>query len=76
MLAFYILPYSVIGFSCNSLMTVEEQQTLSHVHVQFYSGASDLLLEYFDVQFRIQVSEEGSATKGMFLSTTITNRLH
>ena len=66
MLAFYIPPYSVIGFSQNSLTTVEEQQTLNNVHVQFYSGANDLLLKYFDIQFRIQVSTGGSATQGIF----------
>lgn len=49
-------------------MTVEEQKPLDHVHVQFYSGANDRLLECFDVQFHVQVSEIGSATQGMFVS--------
>ena len=54
----------------NSLLTVEEQKTLDNVHVKFYSGADDVLLQYFNVQFRIQVAGAGSATRGKFVSST------
>ena len=71
-----IPPFSVIGFSRNSLLIVEEQKPLDHIYVQFYSGANDLLFKYFDVQFRVQVSGIGSATQGMFISSRKTDSLH
>ena len=46
---------------------MEEQQPLDDIHVQFYSGANDHILDYFDVQFQVHVSEVGSATQGMFM---------
>ena len=63
----FIPQCSVIGFSRNTLLTVEDQKSLDHVQVQFYSGESGLLLEYFDLQFHVQLSGAGSATLGMCL---------
>ena len=51
---------------------MEAQETLDHVHVRFYSGANETLLEYFDVHFSVQVSGVGSATQGMLVSSTRT----
>lgn len=48
-------------------MTVEYQQFLDNIQVQLYSGVNDLLLEYFDVQFNVQLSGGGSATLSMCL---------
>ena len=46
---------------------MEDQKPLDHVEVQLYSGDGNLLLNHFDIQFRVQVSGVGSATLGMCL---------
>ena len=72
----FILPYSVIGFSQKSILIVEAQETLEHIHVRFYSGANERLLKGFDVQFGVQVCGGGSATQGMLVSSTRTYSIY